>query len=295
MKKLLLPALLCCCMTLAGADDWKSLKDAAAKAETGKDFKQAVELYVKAAQAAVKPGDRLDALQKAARLLAKEKKNGEAKALLLAFAEDEKTPASQKVMADLACAKLAETEEEAMRFLEQGIARKTGDWTEAACFLGKAKILLNQKKADEAEALFKQVAACETYSDISRAEAFSALAETAAKKKDYAAAHANLEQIRALGKKRYAFLATDASVKEAKLFASEQKYDEALKLWSEIAADAKIKTKTRTDALDSIMTLEFNRGRMDEAKKVLELFKSYGLPVSKKAQKLEKDIKDLTE
>lgn len=299
MKKtalFLAAAILCGCVSAAEYQDGKEAMKAAEAFEKAQKREEAVQAYREAAKLFTKPVDQFNALSKAVKLMSSDNsRKAEALELLRTFAENEKNPLSQRTLAFVGCAKIAPSQEEAIRFLDQGMALKAGDWTEGACALAKGEIFIKQKKTAEAEAVYKQTAEKADYNEITRATAYSRLADIAAGKKDYAAAHVCCAEIRKLGEKRYAFLREDADFQEAKIFISERKQDEALKLLSALAADPKARKQSRSSAIESVVRLEYDRNRIEEAKKALELFKTYGLPPTNGAKRIEKEIKDLTE
>ncbi len=279
----------------AGYPDGKTAMKSARQLEKENKKTEAVEAYRAAAKLCKKPNEQVDALTRAARLLTAQKKSPEALKILTEFAENTKNPASQRTMAYLECARAASGQAEKIKYLDTGLSLKAGDWTEGACTLQKAEILLRQKKTDEAEAAYILVAENTRYNEITRASACSGLAKIALAKKNYAAAHDYCGKIRAMGS-RYAFLIVDAGMQEADIYKTEKKWDDAVRVYAELAANQKVSKRNRTNAIEMIVVLEFeNRNNPDNAKKALELFKKYNLPMTAKAKKYEKDIKELTE
>ena len=294
MKKTLFLALLCCGALLRGAESYKTLSDAARKAEGAKKPEQAIELYIQASKASQKPAEQYQAIQKAARLLIRAKKQAEARKMLLAFAENGANPKINRTMAYLDCLRTTSDADEKIKFMDAAIALAAGSWPEAACYNAKAAVLAAQKKYREAAAEYGKVVGKESFPIVSRTVSYMGLASVAVQQKDFKEAHRCYRCIRDFSKKDPKYVSLDAMKAEAALFNQEGKYAEGAKINLAIAENPKFPAAARAKALGELLETEYNR-RNDPvaARKLLKDTEHLKLKYSSRMRRIARDIKYL--
>ena len=293
MKKLFLitVALLFAALSVQAAQAGRELIKKAQVFEKNKNWSVAGDLYLQAFKSFKKSGDKWYAARKAAYVMLNQKKNAEAQKFLLSIANDKSFSIQDRAAAFHYCCRTTADRKEKLAFLDSCLAMTCGTAHESSCRLIRAAELVALEKFAEAEKCYNTILARPEVAPVIRQNAIMGLAQLAAAKKQYAAAHKYFNEIRKLAKANPRLNPLTAIRNQAACYLFEKKYDEAVACYREVISNPKFPVNIRSKVVEEGLRVYFITFHDPvAARKFYESCKKYNLPPHRYTRVMLRDI-----